>query len=292
MHSIFLDDKSPLFGRAQILLHLQPMGYREFCKWLSCDYLSEEAFLRYSIIGGIPQYWQYIEKKETSLETADQLFFSKHGRLQNEADRLLKDENVDGIMAKSILEAIGRGAVKPSEIGGRLGIPQTNLGRPLQVLMASSLVTRTIPFGESMRTTKRVLYEIADPALRFWYNVYSPHRSRWYLYGQVKREEMLKNQASIVLEQSYRAHFPDACRYWEGNLAEFDAVRHADERGKSIIISEIKWGPMDQKCKATLRQSIREIFDGCALAERYKLSDIEILDFKDVVKALENQRSR
>ncbi len=286
MHSIFLDDKSPLFGRAQILLHLKPMGYREFCKWLSYDHQSEEAFVKYSMVGGIPQYWQYIDKKETSVETADQLFFSKHGRLQNEVDRLLKDENIDGITAKSILEAIGRGAAKPSEIGGRLGTPQTNLGRPLQVLMASSLVTRTIPFGESMRSTKRVFYEITDHALRFWYNVYSPHQSRWYLYSQDKREEMLRNHASVVLEQSYRSLFPDACRYWEGDFAAFDAVRHSDETGNSIIITEIKWGEIDQKRKATLRQSIIDKFSRCSLSKGYKLADIEILDFKDVVKAL------
>ena len=291
MHGLFLDESSPLFGRAQILLHLEPMGYREFCKWLGCDYRGEEAFVKYAMVGGVPQYWQYTSKEDTPLGAADQLFFAKHGRLQNEADRLLKDERVEGITAKSILEAIGRGAAKPSEIGGRLGIPQTSLGRPMQVLMASSLVARTIPFGESMRSTKRVLYEISDPALRFWYNVYSPHRSRWHLYSKVKREDILRNHAARVLEQSYRSLFPDACRYWEGDFAEFDAVRHADETGKSIIVSEIKWGKLDNKSKGALRLSTSEKFNGCSLALRYKLADIEILDFGDVVRALGGNRS-
>jgi len=33
-----------------------------------------------------------------------------------------------------------------------------------------------LPFGESVRSTKKILYRIQDPTMRFWFRIYSPHR--------------------------------------------------------------------------------------------------------------------
>lgn len=286
MHGLFLAQSSPLFDRAQALLHIEPMGYREFCEAHGVTGEEENTFLKFAMVGGVPQYWDFFDADDTPCEVADSLFFGKSARLQNEADRLLKDEKVEGIAAKSILEAIGRGAAKPSEIGGRMAISQTNLSRPLQVLLASSLVSRMIPFGESIRTTKRVLYEISDPALHFWYNTYSPHRSRWHLYDSKKQLQLLRGHAAWALEHCYRQLFPDASRYWEGDTCEFDAVRHADSSGRAIILSEIKWQKLTSRERASLRSALEHKFSTSRLRDAYRLADVEILDFNDVVKAL------
>ena len=67
----------------------------------------------------------------------------------------LRDEGVSGVNALAVLEAIGRGAERPSEIAGRLGTRQTNLSRLLQQLMDASMLTRELPYG------KQRLLEIA-----------------------------------------------------------------------------------------------------------------------------------
>jgi hypothetical protein len=267
-------------------MHVEPMGYREFCEAHGARGEREDAFLKFAMVGGVPQYWEFFEPESTPADVAESLFFGKSARLQNEADRLLKDERIEGITAKSILEAIGRGAAKPSEIAGRLGVLQTNLSRPLQVLLSASLVSRVIPFGESIRSTKRVLYEISDLALHFWYNTYSPHRSRWHLYDARKRLELLRGHAAWALEHSYRCLFPDASRYWEGDACEFDAVRHADGSGKAVILSEIKWQKLTPRDRASLRSSVEHKFSTSRLAGSYQLAAVEILDFHDVVATL------
>lgn len=160
MHGLFLDQTSPLFDRAQTLMRIEPMGYREFCEAHGARGDREDTFLKFAMVGGVPQYWEFFEPKDSPADVAESLFFGKSARLQNEADRLLKDERVEGITAKSILEAIGRGAAKPSEIGGRLGVSQTNLSRPLQVLLSASLISRV-----SARTCGNG--EIAPP-LQIW----------------------------------------------------------------------------------------------------------------------------
>lgn len=286
MHSLFLDAAAPLYERAQLLLHLTPMNYRHFCEAIGVNGKNEEDFIKYSLVGGIPQYWTYCEPGDSALDWAEQLFFGKSARLQAEPDSILRDEHVEGLAAKAILEAIGRGAAKPSEIAARLGVAQTNLGRPLQILLNASMIERQLPFGESVRTTKRVLYRVSDVAMRFWYNVYSPHRSRWHLYGKDQRLQLLRDHAASVLESSYRSLFPDSTRYWEGDRVEFDSVRFLDGGGKAVIVSEIKWRQLSAAGRESIRQSVTAKFNISILARRYKLSKVEALDFTDVTRAL------
>jgi hypothetical protein len=78
--------------------------------------------------------------------------------LEQEPQRLLRDEGVIGLNAVAVLEALGRGAERPSEIASRLGTAQTNLSRLLHQLLDVSILTRELPFGESVRSTKRTLF--------------------------------------------------------------------------------------------------------------------------------------
>ena len=92
-----------------------------------------------------------------------------------------------------------------------------------------------------------------------------------------------------MLEERYRHLFPDGCRYWESDLAEFDAVRFADETGKSIIVSEIKWRRLGKKDRDSQRKILQNKFEASSLKKRYLLADIEILDFDDVIAAISKE---
>lgn len=164
------------------------MSYRAFCDACSQNPVSRDAFVRFSMVGGVPRYWELVRRGQSPIALAEELFFGSSPALEFEPSRLLKDEGVVGLTAPAVLEAIGRGAHKPSEIAARLGTPQTNLSRLLQVLLDVRLLQRELPFGESVRTTKRTLYRIADPTLRFWFRVYSPHRSRWAGYAAPEKQ--------------------------------------------------------------------------------------------------------
>ena len=78
--------------------------------------------------------------------------------LEQEPQHLLRDEGVIGLNAVAVLEAVGRGAARPSEIASQLGTAQTNLSRLLHQLLDVSILTRELPFGESVRSTKRTLF--------------------------------------------------------------------------------------------------------------------------------------
>lgn len=285
MHTIFLDASSPLFERARRLIHIEPMSYPHFCEALKLDPLKKETFVRYSLVGGVPKYWEYIGAEKDVVKLVDSMFFENSAFFENEPARLLKDENITGLTALSILEAIGRGASKPSEIATKLGVNQTGISRPLKVLTDSSLIQRGLPFGESIRTTKRVLYQISDPSLKFWFYVYSPHRSRWHLYSNEKKKLLIEEHAASVFEESYRASFPDASRYWESSL-EFDCVRLADDSGKKLIVSEIKWRNLKKTEKAKLIDAMQEKYGASKPAQKYDGASFEALGFEDAIKKL------
>ena len=284
MHDIFLNAHAPLFERASNVLHIQPMGYRYFCQKLGLDPLALDTYLRFSLVGGVPKYWDFIDHRSSIVDLAGRLYFEVGARLQEEPDRLLKDENIAGDQAKSILELVGRGVNRPSEIAVRMGIKQTSLSGPLQLLRDASLIRRDIPFAESSRSTKRSLYKLGDHCLAFWYGSYSPHRSRWDLYTREQQQKIIYDHASKMFEYDYLSLFPHATRYWESGV-EFDCVRYSSADGKTIMISEVKMAKLTASQREALGKSVLDKFLISKLVHGFK-AEIEVIDLVKGLGAL------
>ncbi|MBF0440848.1 MAG: ATP-binding protein [Oligoflexales bacterium] len=284
MHDIFLKSSAPLYERASEILHIKPLGYNYFCEALRLDTASKESYLIYSMIGGIPKYWEFVEKGKSLLKLADELYFEIGARLEYEPERVLKDENIVGEQARSILELVGRGAVRPSEIASRLGIRQTSLSNPIQLLRDASLLEREIPFGESSRSTKRSVYKIYDHCLSFWYTCYSPHRIRWSKYKDDMKLKIIQDHASLMFEKDFRSLFRDASRYWESEI-EFDSVRYADESEDKIIVSEVKFKKLSSREKKNILDTTFEKFQKSQLSRKFK-AEIEAIGLDEGLKAL------
>lgn len=288
MHSLFLDSSSPLYERAVLIMHLLPMSYVHFCKALSINSLTLKSFENFSIVGGIPKYWDLILPKAEAAENARSLFFNKSSRLETEPERLLRDENISGQQAKSIFECIGRGAVRPSEIAARMELRQTSLSSPIQLLLHASLLSRDVPFPGLSKENKKSIYKISDFALRFWYQVYSPHRSRWHLYSKIKQEQLIHAHAASVLEDCFRDLYIDAHRYWEGKDIEIDSVRYDPNDLKSVIITEIKHTKLSKKKRNDEQKKLKDKFYKSKLSKKFELTSVEVFDTIDVLERLKN----
>ncbi len=279
MNDLFLNRAAPLYGRARKLVQVEPMSYAAFCGACGLHPADEDSFTRFSIVGGIPKYWEFVAPKDSPVDLAEALFFGFSPYLDQEPVRILRDEGISGLNALSVLEAVGRGAEKVSEIAARLGTAQTNLSRLLQQLIDASILVRSLPFGESARSTKRTQYRIQDPALRFWFRVYSPHRSRWRSYSAEEKRRLLHEHASTVFEDYCRDLFPDAARYWEGDL-EFDLVR-SDPPGqpeRTLVISEVKWRRLSAPERKRLLRQLDEKWQRSTLSQRHLNARLEVLD--------------
>ena len=279
MHDLVLNRSAALYGRARKLLRVEPMGYDAFCEACRLDPGSMESFTRFALVGGVPKYWEFVEAGSSAVDVADELFFGFAPYLEEEPARILRDEGLSGASPIALLEIIGRGAERPSEMAARLGTVQTNLSRLLRQLLDASVLSRETPFGESVRSTKKTRYQIQGPALRFWFRVYSPHRTRWQHYDQAEKLKLLHEHAATVFEDFCRQQHAGAARYWEGDL-EFDFVR-AERRpqgGERAVVTEVKWKLLRAGERARLEQHLAEAWQRCALRHRYPDVTFEVLD--------------
>jgi len=254
MHGLFLHRAAPLYGRATKLLNLRPMDYPAFCRACGQDADDPGSFEKFACVGGVPKYWEFVEARQDAVALAESLYFDFAPYMEQEPQRILRDEGVTGLNAVAVLEAVGRGAERPSEIAGRLGTAQTNLSRLLQQLLDTSILIRELPFGESVRSTKKILYRIQDPTMRFWFRVYSPHRSLWGTYAAAKKRTLIHDHAATVFEDFCRARFPGAQPYWERDI-ELDLVAPDPEDPERLLVAEVKWRRLSvAQRKEVLRQ--------------------------------------
>lgn len=277
MHDLFLHRAAPLYGRARKLVHIEPMSYEAFCDACDLATADPDAFEKFACVGGVPKYWEFLEPEQDAVALAEALYFDFAPYMEHEPQRLLRDEGVVGLNAVAVLEAIGRGAERPSEIASRLGTAQTNLSRLLQQLLDTSVLGRELPFGESVRSTKKSLYRIQDPALRFWYRVFSPHRSRWATYPLPERRKLVHDHASTVFEDVCRARYPGSSRYWERDL-ELDLVAPDPEVDGGLLVAELKWRKLTNEQRAQTLRQLEAKWARCSLAARHPRARFEVLD--------------
>lgn len=234
-----LKGEAPLYGRADQILKLEPLlpGHiGEAIKGLSSA-LPLLDF--YTCWGGVPRYWELAQPFHGQhKEAVDDLILSPMGVLHDEVERLLRQEMPSAIPLRPILDAIGMGAHKSSEIAARLQTPATSISRTLQQLQHLGYIQRVVPYGENEKRSKKALYHLADPFLRLWFNVVAPHRGRLRTANSSARLKLLNacwpSLRAQAWEELCRMAVPrlglfdrqwqSAGRYWQGNQSEWDVV--------------------------------------------------------------------
>jgi hypothetical protein len=249
-----------------------------------------ESFEKFACVGGVPKYWEFVEARQDVVRLAETLYFDFAPYMEQEPQRILRDEGVVGLNALTVLEAVGRGAERPSEIASRLGTAQTNISRLLQQLLDASILRRDLPFGESVRSTKKTLYRIQDPAMRFWFRVYSPHQTLWRTYSSAQKRQLIHGHAATVFEDACRAQFPGAQRYWERNV-ELDLVAPDPDDGKLLLVAEVKWRRLTASERKDALQKLTDKWSICSLRMRYPQARLEVFDAAFLGNSIAHSRS-
>jgi AAA+ ATPase superfamily predicted ATPase len=294
MQGLVLSGDAPLFGRAREILEIRPLPP-------ACLY---EAFdvpdgIRWSELhtawGGIPRYWELAQGEGGEvLDQVDRLVLDPLGPLHREPDRLLLEEIPSALETRPMLDAIGAGAHRVSEIAGRLGRPATSMARPLDRLLGLGLVRREVPFGEDEKSGKRALYKIADPFFRLWFRVVAPYRAQLASGTPAARRQILDrfwdNLCAQGWEELCRDQVPrlpaekslgqlgpwgPASRWWRGAEPEWDLVSESLD-GRRVLLGEAKWsaGPFDRR---SLEKALRELVSRSAPPLPARLAGAEIV---------------
>ena len=253
MHDLVLNMNAPLYGRAGEIMKVNPMTAYYLMEYLGVNAI--EAVTEYSIWGGVPRYWE-IRKSSGTLEAAlSHHVVNQYGLLAEEPERLFSDEIRTSVQAFTLLTLIGSGCHRISEIAARMGKPATHLSGILGFLADLKYIRREIPFGETLRSTKKSLYKIDDPFLNFWFTFIVPEKSRIELglTSQVlkKIKSRLPVYISFTWEELCRRSVPTlsmefgpASRWWgkgaDGNPLEIDIVAESFDK-KTLLVGEAKW---------------------------------------------------
>lgn len=279
LYAEFLSQSSPLYGRAVRHVHLEGLSFSWFCRALRLSSRDPVSFARYSLVGGVPHYWKLMPR-DSLLHQAQALYFEPAAVLSEEPRLLIQDEGVTGTLPKAILDLAGRGVSKPGEMAARIGTIQGNLSRPLSLLQHLGLLRRELPFGESSRTTKKVLYHIPDSPLSFYYRIYLPFRGRWAAMSRPEKERTLDLHVSKQWEVFCRAAFAGSGRYWEGDM-EIDLIA-PQKKNKSFLVAECKWSDLSHEEIKELEGDLRRRFSKTALARKLKNVEFRIFSKKDL----------
>jgi AAA+ ATPase superfamily predicted ATPase len=186
--------------------------------------------------------------------------FSPLGALHFEPDRLLLEETPPAMALRPLLDAIGGGAHRLSEIARRINQPATSLARPMARLAEIDLVQRELPFGESERSSKKALYKIRDPFVRLWFRLVSPNRAwlsqvsghkslaLWQREGlalvAMAWEELCRkcvaNLDPVRTGLAKGLFWQPARRYWRGTEPEWDVISLSSDAG-AVLLGEARW---------------------------------------------------
>jgi len=256
MHGLILDSSSPLYGHATAILKLSPLRLPYLQDALGLDDIS--AVETYSVFGGVPRYWNLIEGYGSLRDAVFSEVFSAQGTLYEEPSKILHDDMKDIVQASTILSFVGNGANRLSEIAGRCGEPATNLTRPLAKLIELGLLEKEIPFGENPKNTKKTLYKVSDPYMRFYYKFLAPNRSfiemgRLKPIGEIlglEFNDFVANEWERLCRNAVSGNsiggilFGEARRWWgafsRNEQCEIDVVSESIDK-KYLLVGECKW---------------------------------------------------
>ena len=256
MQGLVLDRTAPLYGRAREILRITPLC----AGWIpdALDLHDDGAIEAYALWGGVPRYWELAQPYGGRLAAARELILDSKGVLHEEPPRLLLDELRTTGQAFSLLSLIGGGCNRLSEIAGRMGKPAGSLSRPLGNLIELGYVRREVPFGENPKSSKRTLYTLNDPFLRFYFRFVQPNQSVLELGITDPVEKQLNAEFAAhtagVWEDLARRSVPflklgglqwgPASRWWGhdtgGRAQEFDVVAESLD-GRNLLVGEVKW---------------------------------------------------
>lgn len=143
------------------------------------------------------------------------------------------------------------------------------------------MVQRELPFGESLRTTKKVIYSILDASISFYYHIHLPFRGRWPTMTAKQKEETIHLHASKQWENYCRQATPGSARYWEGDT-EIDLVAPI-LKGKKTLVAECKWKKISPDEEKSLLEDLRNRFSRTRLAQKIRDPEFKIFSQKDLV---------
>lgn len=255
MYKHALAKNAPLYGRRTGQWLIEAFSFQETRKFYPGASF-ENSFPLFAVSGGIPAYAMGFDGKKSLRKNIEENVFPEGKYLAIEPELLLAEEFDDPRSYLTILQAIGLGRTKFSEILQQSQIQATSLPVYLQTLAQLRLIKKEAPITENQpQKSKKGNYSLADPFLRFYFSFIFPNnsliKSRSYdavfsRRGEILRQLVAKSYEDSAgefigeaIEMGILPDFEQIGRWWDKNT-EIDLVG-LNKADNSILFVEAKW---------------------------------------------------
>ncbi len=256
MTKIFQHYHEPLFGRADIMLKLNPFSLtilKQIISEHNPNYTNDDLLALYTTTGGVPKYVELlVDAKALSVRGIIHTVCDPDSPFKEEGRNLLIDEFGKQYGTYfSMLDAISNGLNTQSEIASILG--EKSIGGQLKKLEETYEVIKKARPIFAKKGTQTVRYEIADHFLRFWFRYFEGNRT----LIEMNQFEVLENiitadyttYSGKILEDYFKQQLIESRQYreigsyWEAKKGkeqcEIDIIALRLEKNKADIF-EIK----------------------------------------------------
>ena len=256
MTKIFQHYHEPLFGRADVLLKLNPFSLsvlKQIITDYNSAYINDDLLALYTVTGGIPKYVELlVDSKALSVSDIIHAVCDADSPFKDEGKNLLVDEFGKQYGTYfSILDAISNGKNTQSEIATLLG--DKSIGGQLKKLEEVYEVIKKVRPILAKKGTQTVRYEISDMFLSFWFRYFEGNRT----LVEMNQFEVLERlvladyttYSGKTLEKYFKQQFiethqyRDIGSYWEAKKGkeqnEIDIVALGLEKKQAIAV-EVK----------------------------------------------------
>lgn len=264
INRIFVEQKAPLFKRAQNILFIEPFDLKTIYLILN-DLGVTDAVTKiemYALFGGMIHYYTLLEDYGVkSVEDAiDKLLLRKFAPLKNEVrDTMIESFGREHKTYYSILTAIALGKSTKSEISDYVDVKVTSLSRYMDDLMnVVGVVRREVPVTESRPwRSKKGRYLLNDNFFEFWFRFIFRNMS----YHEIGNFDYLRKKIRQGFDPFVGRKFEGVCReflmelnrqgglpfrfdrigsWWNRKGDEIDIIALNSETDE-ILFAECKW---------------------------------------------------
>ena len=256
MTKIFQHYHEPLFGRADVMLKLNPFSLpvlKQIMKDHLPAYTNDDLLALYTVTGGIPKYVELlVDAKALTVKKIIHTVCDPDSPFKDEGKNLLVDEFGKQYGTYfSILDAISNGINTQSDIAAALG--EKSIGGQLKKLEETYEVIQKMRPILAKKGTQTVRYGISDMFLRFWFRYFEGNRTLVEMSQFEVLEKVIAadytTYSGKVLEAYFKQQFieshqyRDMGSYWEAKKGkeqyEIDIVALRLEKNKAVAV-EVK----------------------------------------------------
>ena len=201
------DSSSETYGRFTSIIPLTAFDYFDSSKFYD-NYTNEEKILMYSVFGGVAFFNSLIDSSMTALDNIKKLILNKNSILQLEVENMVISEVSKISLANSVVNIIGEGNTKYSDIVNRLTSNKSEKINPdyiLKKLIDLEIIEKVYPINEK-NNKKRTFYRFKDNLMEFYYRyIYRYKNANSYLtvddfYDEFVKEDLLNKYLPLKFE--------------------------------------------------------------------------------------------